>query len=228
MTSPARTAEERSFSPELFAFLRELREHNDREWFKARKDRYEAAVKEPALAFVEDCAHLVPAVSPHLVADERSVFRIHRDTRFAKDKSPYKTHVGIAFRHAHGPEGPALYLHLEPGHAFMGAGIWHPATAQLKQIRDAIVARPDDWREAVAGVAPLWTLGEGESLKRAPAGYDKDHPLVDDLKRKSFAVLSRLTQTEVTGRGFLAEWERRAHDARPFMAFLCSALRVSY
>jgi uncharacterized protein (TIGR02453 family) len=167
-------------------------------------------------------------VSPHLVADERSVFRIHRDTRFAKDKSPYKTHVGIAFRHASGPDTPALYLHLEPGHVFMGAGIWHPGPAQLKLIRDAIVARPDDWRAAVAGVAPLWTLGEGEALKRAPAGYDAAHPLVDDLKRKSFAVVSRLTQTEVTGRGFLAEWERRAHDARPFMAFLCSALHVRY
>lgn len=223
-----RTAEARSFSPELFAFLRELREHNDREWFKARKDRYEAAVKEPALAFVEDCAHLLPGVSPHLVADERSLFRIHRDTRFAKDKSPYKTHAGIAFRHVRGPDAPALYLHLEPGHVFMGAGIWHPGAPQLKLIRDAIVARPDEWRAAVTGVAPLWTLGEGEALKRAPAGYDRDHPLVDDLKRKSFAVVSRLTQTEVTGRGFLAEWERRARAARPFMAFICSALGASY
>src|SRR4051794_3369493 len=172
---PTRTAEARSFSPELFAFLRDLREHNDREWFKARKGRYDAAVKEPALAFVEDCAHLLPAISPHLVADERSVFRIHRDTRFAKDKSPYKTHVGIVFRHAGGADAPVLYLHLEPQHVFMGAGVWHPGTAQLKRIRDAIVARPDAWRAALAGGAPVWAPGEGEALKRAPAGYDPGH-----------------------------------------------------
>ena len=122
-----RTAEARSFAPDLFAFLRELREHNDREWFKARKDRYEAAAKEPALAFVEDCAHLLPAVSPHLVADERSLFRIHRDTRFAKDKSPYKTQAGIHFRHEAGKDAhaPGFYLHLEPAGAFAGIGIWH-------------------------------------------------------------------------------------------------------
>ena len=94
------TAEAPSFSPQLFAFLRELKDHNEREWFNANKSRYEQELKEPALAFVEDMAYRLPQVAPHLTADKRSLFRIYRDTRFAKDKTPYKTHVGIYFRHA--------------------------------------------------------------------------------------------------------------------------------
>jgi uncharacterized protein (TIGR02453 family) len=193
-----------SFGPELFAFLRELAQHNERPWFQAHKARYEEHLKEPALAFVEDVAHRLP--------EPGSVFRIYRDTRFAKDKSPYKTHVGIAFGR--------LYLHLEPGHVFMGAGTWHPDSAALKRIRTAIVARPDAWRRAVDAVAPDWRLGDGEALKRAPQGFPADHPMIEDLKRKSFAVVSRLSERDATAPGFLDEFERRAHAARPFLAHL--------
>jgi uncharacterized protein (TIGR02453 family) len=223
-------AEAPSFSPDLFAFLRELKANNQREWFNANKGRYEGHVKEPALAFVEDLGYRLPAVAPHLVADKRSMFRIYRDTRFAKDKSPYKTHVGIYFRHARSAEADTagLYLHLEPGHAFLGAGIWHPNTPALKRIRDALVARPDEWRSAVAAVEPVWKQAEGETLKRPPAGYSADHPLIEDLKRKSFAITSPLSQKEVTAPGFLDECEARAGRARPFLSFLCGALGVEY
>jgi uncharacterized protein (TIGR02453 family) len=224
------TAEAPSFSPQLFAFLRELKEHNEREWFNANKQRYERELKEPALAFIEDFGYRLPQVAPHLTADKRSMFRIYRDTRFAKDKTPYKTHVGIYFRHARSAEADTagLYVHLEPGHVFLGAGIWHPGSAALKRIRDALVARPDAWRAAVVAVAPVWELADGEALKRAPAGYRPDDPLIDDIKRKSFAVVSRLTQRQATGSGFLDECEARAAAARPFMEFLSAALRVEY
>jgi uncharacterized protein (TIGR02453 family) len=224
------TTEAPSFSPQLFAFLRELRQRNDREWFNANKDRYEQDVKEPALAFVEDLGFRLPQVAPHLTADKRSLFRIYRDTRFSKDKTPYKTHVGIYFRHARSAEADTggLYLHLEPGHVFLGAGIWHPGSPALKRIRDALVARPEGWRAALAAVEPVWRLADGESLKRAPAGYSPDHPLIDDIKRRSFAIVSPLTQREVTARGFLDECEARAARARPFMEFLCAALGVEY
>ena len=223
-------AEAPSFTPELFSFLRELKANNERDWFNANKGRYERHVKEPALAFVEDIGYRLPAVAPQLVADKRSMFRIYRDTRFAKDKSPYKTHVGIYFRHARAAEADTagLYLHLEPGHVFLGAGIWHPGTPALKRIRDALVARPDDWRGAVAAVGPVWRQAQGEALKRPPAGYSGDHPLIDDLKRKSFAITSPLTQREVTARGFLDVCEERAAAARPYLAFICGALGVEY
>jgi uncharacterized protein (TIGR02453 family) len=219
-----------SFSPALFVFLRELKANNDRGWFNANKGRYERDVKEPTLAFVEDLGYRLPAVAPHLVADKRSMFRIYRDTRFAKDKSPYKTHVGIYFRHEDSVEAETagLYLHLEPQHTFLGAGIWHPSSPALKRIRDALVARPEGWRTAVEAVEPVWTLADGEKLKRPPTGYGADHPLIEELKRKSFAVTSRLTQREVTARGFLDECEARAARARPFLAFLSGALGVKY
>jgi uncharacterized protein (TIGR02453 family) len=224
------TAEAPSFSPQLFAFLRELKNHNDREWFNSNKDRFEREVREPALAFVEDLGYRLPQVAPHLTADKRSLFRIYRDTRFSKDKTPYKTHVGIYFRHARSAEADTggLYLHLEPGRAFLGAGIWHPGSPALKRIRDALVARPDAWLAAVTAVEPVWRLGEGESLKRAPAGYRPDHPLIEDIKRKSFAIVSPLKQRQITASGFLDDCEARAAHARPFMEFLCAALGVEY
>ena len=223
-------AEAPSFSPELFAFLRELSEHNEREWFNANKARYEDDLKEPALAFIEDMGYRLPQVAPHLTADKRSLFRIYRDTRFAKDKTPYKTHVGIYFRHAASGEADTagMYLHLEPRHVFLGAGIWHPGTPALKRIRDRIVARPEGWRAAVEAGEPAWSLADGEALKRAPAGYDPEHPLIGDIKRKSFAIVSPLTQRDATGRGFLDVVEARAAQARPFMEYVSGALGVEY
>jgi uncharacterized protein (TIGR02453 family) len=224
------TDEAPSFSPELFGFLRELKANNDRTWFNANKGRYERDVKEPALAFVEDLGYRLPAVAPHLVADKRSMFRIYRDTRFAKDKTPYKTHVGIYFRHARSAEADTagLYLHLEPDHAFLGAGIWHPGSPALKRIRDALVARPDEWRRAVDAVGPEWRQADGEALKRAPVGYSADHPLIEDLKRKSFAVTSPLSEQDITASGLLDLCEERAARARPYLAFICGALGVAY
>ena len=224
------TTEAPSFSPQLFAFLRDLKKHNEREWFNANKSRYEDDLREPALAFIEDVGYRLPEVAPQLTADKRSLFRIYRDTRFSKDKTPYKTHLGIYLRHARAAEMDTggMYLHLEPLHVFMGAGIWHPGTPALKRIRDALVARPEGWRAALEAVGPEWTLADGEALKRPPAGYSADHPLIEDIKRKSFAITSPLTQKDVTAGGFLDEWARRAARARPFMEYLCSALGVEY
>jgi uncharacterized protein (TIGR02453 family) len=169
----------RSFSPVLFAFLRELRENNDREWFKANKRRYEEAVQEPAFEFITDFAPHLQQISSHFLADPRpvggSLFRIYRDTRFGKDKTPYKTSTGIQFRHARGRDvhAPGLYLHLEPGSVFAGAGIWRPDSPTLGRIRDAIAGEPERWAEAVQETrrGERFRL-EGESLKRPPAGYD--------------------------------------------------------
>ena len=141
-------AEAPSFSSELFAFLRELKQHNEREWFNANKARYERELKEPALAFVEDFGYRLPQVAPHLTADKRSLFRIYRDTRFSKDKTPYKTHVGIYFRHARSGEADTagVYLHLEPRRVFIGAGHLAPGLAGAQ-------AHPRRDRRAPGGLA---------------------------------------------------------------------------
>jgi len=221
---------DREFGPELFSFLKELKAHNDREWFAANKHRYKDDLLEPALAFIEDFGLRLPDISPHLVADARrqggSLFRIYRDTRFAKDKSPYKTMAGIYFRHERSKEAysPGLYLHLEPRNVFAGGGIWHADTKTAHAIRQLIVKDPDGWSEAKAGV----TLGEGESLKRVPPAFDKDHQHADDLRRKDFAAIQHFTQKDATTTGFLDRYEAACRSFTPLMRFLCRAVKVPY
>jgi uncharacterized protein (TIGR02453 family) len=224
-----------SFSPALFGFLEELAANNDRDWFNANKARYVEAVQEPALAFIEDVGLRLPQVSSRFVADVRtnggSLFRIYRDTRFSKDKTPYKTHTGIHFRHetARTAHAPVYYLHLEPGNAFFGAGIWRPDSEPLRQIREAIARRPDRWTaiQADPAFAARFSL-EGERLKRPPAGFDPDHPQIEEIKRKSFVAMAPLSQKTVTGRGFLDEWDGLCRDSMPLMRFICEALGVAF
>lgn len=227
--------EEPSFSPGLFAFLRELAKHNDREWFAANKARYAAEVQEPALAFVEDVGVRLPEVSRHLVADSRtnggSLFRIYRDVRFSKDKSPYKTHVGIQFRHERTRDvhAPGVYLHLEPGTVFLACGVWHPDGDTLHAIRTSIAEHPARWRSIVEAPAfeERFRLG-GEALKRPPAGFDRDHPLIDDLKRKDFIAIADLSESDATAAGFLTRFLELCDDAGDFMRLLCGGARVPF
>jgi uncharacterized protein (TIGR02453 family) len=231
-TSIESAGETPSFGPELFAFLVELRAHNDRDWFAANKERYEAHVLEPALAFIEDFGYRLQEISPHFIADPRrsggSLFRIYRDTRFAKDKSPYKTNTGMYFRHARGKDvhAPGYYLHLAPGEVFGGGGIWHPDTKALTAIRQAIVDDPDGWARAKR-LGDGLELG-GDSLKRVPTGFDKEHPHAEDLKRKDFFASVRLDEADATAPGFLDRYTRICESASPLMRFLCGALDVAY
>ncbi len=223
------TPEEPCFSPELFAFLRELAAHNDREWFAANKPRYVAEVQEPALAFVEDAELRFPGeVSAHFAG---SLFRIYRDTRFSKDKAPYKTHVGIQFRHERNKDvhAPGFYLHLEPGSVFMACGLWHPERDTLHAIRTSIATRPARWQGVAEDPAfrQTFRLG-GEALKRPPAGFDPEHPLIEELKRKDFIANAALSESEATASGFLSRFLGLCGEAGEFMGFLCGAARVPY
>jgi uncharacterized protein (TIGR02453 family) len=138
--------------PGLFSYLTDLRANNNREWFAANKHRYEEQLLDPALDFINAFGPRLEKISPHFRADARasggSLLRIYRDTRFAKDKSPYKTNVGIHFRHerAKDAHAPGYYLHIGPGEVFAGGGIWHPGTDAATAIREAIVTDPERWR----------------------------------------------------------------------------------
>lgn len=228
-------ARKRSFSPALFAFLNELRRNNDREWFAANKPRYLEDVQEPALEFVADFGPLLHEISPHFVADPRpvggSLFRIHRDIRFGKDKTPYKTHTGVQFRHeqARDVHSPGFYLHLEPGQVFAAAGIWRPDGPTLAKIREAIAAEPEQWTAAVreSGIGEQMRF-EGESLKRPPAGYDATHPLLEDLKRKDFIAVAKLSERTVTSTGFAKALAETFQTSAPLVRFLCRSTGVSF
>ena len=223
------------FQPALFRFLAELAQNNDREWFQENKDRYEKDLKGPALRFVVDFAPRLQRISPHFLADPRptggALFRIYRDVRFSRDKSPYKTHCGLYFPHERWKDVhmPGFYLHCEPRRSFVGMGSWHPDNATLKKIRDRVANDPESWRRAVSGTAfrEMFTVA-GESLKRPPRGYDPDHPLIDVIKRKDFTCLAPLTQKQITSPGFLDEFTRRCRVGAPLVEFICAALDAPY
>ncbi len=223
------------FGPELFSFLEELRVNNDRDWFAANKQRYEEHVLEPALEFIAAFAPYLEKISPHFQADARpsggSLFRIYRDTRFSKDKSPYKTNLGIHFRHerAKDAHAPGFYLHIGPDEVFAGGGMWHPDTQAANRVREAIVEDPDRWRRATGtgGFAKRLALG-GDSLKRVPSWADVDHRYADDLRRKDFFGSTRIDRGDVLAPGFVAEYARVCQAAAPLAHFLCDAVGVEF
>ncbi len=229
------TKAKRSFSPALFAFLRDLAANNERDWFQANKERYEEVAREPALEFIADFGDYLAKISPHFAADPRpvggSLFRIHRDVRFSRDKTPYKAMVGIQFRHerAKGAHAPGFYLHLQPGQVFAAAGVWHPDSAALSRIREAIAADRDGWQRLTTAkhFTDRYRL-EGDSLKRPPAGYVADDPLIDDLKRKDFIAVTRLSERETTSAGFIERYAKTCQAAGEFVAFLCRGLDVPF
>jgi uncharacterized protein (TIGR02453 family) len=218
-----------SFSPELFRFLRGLARNNSRDWFQSNRASYESALREPCLRFISDVGPRLRGISRQIVADARpsggSLFRIYRDTRFSKDKSPYKTHAGMYFPVRGGKDvhTPGFYLHLEPGSCFAAAGLWHPDAAALAKVRESIVAGPGRWKKARAGLAL-----QGDSLRRPPRGYDANHPFIEDLRRKDFIASVRVSDREVTSPGFLTGFVAHCRKMSPLPRFLAEALELSW
>lgn len=223
------------FSPKVFAFLRDLKRHNRREWFLENKARYEEVVKEPSLQFIAAFeAHLMK-ISPEFLAIPKAVggslFRIQRDIRFSKDKSPYKTHVGIRFLHrdAKNVHAPLFYLHLEPGGSFAGIGVWHPEPATLEHIRQAIVDDPRAYRKVAQAPRFLERFEVvGDSLQRPPRGYDPGHPLIEDLKRKDFVASCPLAEKDVVQPGFDGSLAEIYRAGAGYVRYLCRALEVPF
>jgi uncharacterized protein (TIGR02453 family) len=225
----------RSFTPALFSFLRDLEANNDREWFTSNKQRYERSVREPGLQFIQDFGPRLAKISSHFVADARpsggSMFRIYRDVRFSKDKSPYKTNVGFQFRHETGRDAhaPGFYLHLEPGACFFGAGLWHPDASTARLIREKIADETSRWKKVTRSKRFTDAFSfSGDSLKRPPKGFDPDHPFIEDLKRKDFIAMTTLTQKAVVSDGFLSEFAKLCSKSAPLMQFLCEATGVPF
>ncbi len=218
------------FSPTLFKFLRELKQHNDHEWFQANKDRFEAEVKGPVFGFIMAFAEPLGRINRHLLADPRvggSMFRINRDTRFSGKKEPYKTNVGAQFRHREASRdvhSPGFYLHLEPGACFASSGLWHPDPDSLRKVRERIVSHTRAWKTLRNGGIEVG----GETLKRVPAGFDPAHPCAEDLKLKEFYTYTPLTEREVCAPDFLERFEGICRGNAPLAGFLAKALELPW
>ena len=223
------------FPEDTIPFLKCLANNNNREWFNENKARYESSVREPALTFIEAMGPELERISPHFRAIPKkvggSLMRVYRDTRFSKDKTPYKTNIGIQFRHELGRDvhAPGFYLHIEPDGCFLGVGIWRPESKALGRLRDFIVDNPASWKKAKQ-YKPFQSNFQlvGDSLKRPPRGYPADHPLLEDLKRKDFIACANFDETEICKQGFVNFAAKRFAQADPFMSYLCMALEVGY
>lgn len=223
------------FEPETLAFLDELSANNNREWFKENKSRYEEKVLDVALRFIQSMHEPLGEIAPHFVAQATrmggSLMRVYRDTRFAKNKLPYKTNIGIQFRHeqARNVHAPGYYVHIDPEQLFIGVGMWRPESDPLRSIRERIAARPAEWKRASRDKTfrRHFELG-GESLTRAPRGFDKDHELIDDIRRKSFMGVKNLDRDDCLSPQFQRKVETAFKAATPFMRFLCKSVGVPF
>ncbi len=223
------------FQPALFEFLEQLADNNNRPWFLENKGRYEQEVLGPAMALIRAFQPRLKRISQFFLASDRrvggSLMRVYRDTRFAKDGAPYKTNVGIQFRHEQGRDvhAPGFYVHIAPGECFLAVGLWRPEPEPLGRVRQAIVESPDRWARARNDrkFRQRFEL-DGGSLKRPPRGFPADHAWVEDLKRTDFIAVESLEERDVLDKGYLEHVAASFAASRPFMRFLCDALKVPF
>lgn len=218
------------FPPELYEFLVDLSLNNRRDWFEENKPRYEAHVREPARAFIRAMGERLPELSTQFLADDRkaggSLMRIHRDVRFSKNKEPYKTNVGIQFRHVAGKDvhAPGIYLHIASDGHFLGAGLYRPPSEPLAAIRQRIAAEGEAWTAIIQSPNFMehWRAG-GESLKTSPRGYAKDHPMIEELRRKDFIAVTDLDDETLFSPDVVDRVMDRLDGAGAYLRFLTEA-----
>ncbi len=223
------------FKPSLVTFLRKLRKNNNREWFADNKAQYEDLVREPALDFISAMGQPLADITPYFIAVPKktggSLMRPYRDTRFAKDKTPYKTNVGIQFRYEFGKDvhAPGFYVHIDPDEVFVGAGMWRPDSKPLRAIREAIVEETKTWKAArdQRTFKKHFELA-GEQLKTAPRGFDKQHPMIDDLRRKDFIAIKSISHKDLYQPTLIRDMARTFKAASPLMSFLCKAVGARF
>ena len=223
------------FGTSTIQFLEDLEDNNNRAWFHENKHRYETEVLEPALAFITAVGPLMAEVSESFAAIPKrvggSLMRVYRDTRFSRDKTPYKTNIGIQFRHELGKDvhAPGYYLHIQTTGCFLGAGMWRPESKALRAIRERIANRPADWRKVLQSQRfnDEFTLG-GTTLSRPPRGFAAEQPHIEDIKRKDFIGLSDFSIEKAASADFPADVVERFAKATPLMGFLCAAVEVEF
>lgn len=234
LTTPLPIATGATFSAASMQFLQQLAQNNSREWFKAHQDEYENTVRSPALAFIAQIQPHIIELSPRLTAVPKkvggSLMRPQRDSRFSHDKTPYKTNVGIQFRHFQGKDvhAPGLYLHIAEEGCFIAAGIWHPESKVLNAIRTCIDENPNGYKKALQTLQSHGFNMDGDSLTRPPKGFDKNHPMLTELKRKDFIAIKNIAFEDLCrpdAPRFCAE--QFAHCTQ-LMAYLCFALELDF
>jgi uncharacterized protein (TIGR02453 family) len=215
------------FPPEGIQFMRSLARHNQREWFQPRKPIFDAQVKQPMRQLVEAVNAAMARFAPEYVTDpDKAIFRIYRDTRFSKDKTPYKDHISASFLRRGLPGGAGYYFQVSNKDVGIGGGIYMPAPETLRAIRTHVAEHYQDFRRITQASAVKQLLGavQGEQLSRVPKGFDAAHPAADLLRFKQFILYVELEPDLATGPELYAEIVKRFRAMRPFLEFLNAPL----
>jgi uncharacterized protein (TIGR02453 family) len=214
----------KGFAPAALEFLESLASEQNRDWFQARKADYQAGLQGPMIDLILDLSSEMARRGLPLQADpKRSVFRIHRDTRFSKDKRPYKTHIGATLARGGEKLGFGLvYVHIDPKGSFAACGFYKPESPQLQAIRRAIAALPDRWHAVEAELAGAGVKIEPDSdaLKRVPRGFEDAAPEVQDmLRNRSFITRIALSRKEVASPALVDQIAGFAETVAPLLRF---------
>jgi len=223
------------FPPDTLDFLFDLALNNNREWFTENKQRYEDFVVAPSLDFIAAVGERMPKLSEHITCIPKrvggSLFRIYRDVRFARDKRPYKTNIGIHFRHtqARNAHAPGYYFHIGVDECFLGGGMWRPDGPAVQRIRTRIVEKPEEWKKILRSRKFSHNFDlRGETLKRPPKGFPPEHEHLDYLKRKDFIGIANFDHGLILDEDIVDYALEMYSAAQPLMRFLCDSQELQY
>ncbi|PHN04755.1 DUF2461 domain-containing protein [Flavilitoribacter nigricans] len=208
------------------SFLEDLKDNNNRPWFNDHKERYQ---QEHAY-MVEFAENLIARMTQHDLLEpmsgKKSLFRIYRDTRFSKDKTPYKSHFSGSLKRATKLRRGGYYYHIQPGGSFLGGGFWGPSSADLQRIREEIAADAQPLRDIIADDTFQQTFGDmkGVKVKTSPKGYTQDHPNIDLIRHKQFIVTREFTDKQVMSPDFLDQVVDTFQAMRPFFDYMSEVL----
>ncbi|ETN95530.1 DUF2461 domain-containing protein [Zhouia amylolytica] len=207
---------------EVFEALRELKANNNRDWFETHKKEFKKEEKN-AKNFFEALFELLKT---HDEVDKMKMFRIYRDVRFSKDKTPYKTHFSASFHRVKPRLRGGYYLQIEPGNSFLACGFWAPEKADLLRIRKEFELDDSEIRALINSKDFKDTFGmlKGDELKTAPKGFDKDHPAIDLIRKKQFIVIKEFNDKEVLSQGFMNEVNEVFKKIRPYFDYMSEIL----
>jgi uncharacterized protein (TIGR02453 family) len=208
----------------VFDFLKDIGKHNNRVWFEKHKDRYTGSLDQ-MICFAEA---LLEEMNKHDLIEtpsgKKSLFRIYRDVRFSKEKTPYKTSWSGRFSRSTSSLRGGYYYHIEPGNSYVSGGFFNPNPADLGRIREDIALNYPDWNKVLKSKARIFGVLEGECLKNAPSGYSINHPAIELLRHKQFILRHRFTDKEVLGPGFLTLLNNTFMQMRPYFDYMSEVL----
>ena len=212
-------------SSDIFSFFKKLEKNNNREWFEQHKPEFKAletTVKQFGKALKDQ-------LNQHDSIDRFKLFRVYRDVRFSKDKTPYKIHFGLTWHRTKPEYRGGYYLHLKPNDIFLACGFWDPNPADLKRIRQEIDMDADEYRDIInePNFKRIWGELQGDSVKTAPKGYAKDHPNIDLLRHKQHIFMVRYTEEDVAAADFLDRLDTALQAVRPFVDYMSAVLTTN-